>query len=105
MKFRVGIGIVLIIAIIGTCIVSCQMDQNDPIRKDEEQFGTVWYGTTDASVRVKRMDVQEELYRVTLCWYDLDGTVRDYENMDICSKERLGEAVDTAVKYYYNVRE
>lgn len=101
-KFIICILMALAIA---TSMVFDTVVENDPVRKNEEEFGTIWYGTTDASVRVRHMDTKDEYYQVYLCWYSQDGTVENYQKMDICSKDELVESVGNAIRFYENSRE
>lgn len=96
-KFFVGV----IFAALLTLSIWCLMTPDDPY--STEEFGMIWYGTPDASVTVKQIDADEEMYEVYLCKIN-DGVVEDYSTFGIYEKDEVVNGVDDAVNFYWETQ-
>ena len=96
-KFFVGVIFAALLAL----SIWCLMTPDDPY--STEEFGTIWYSTPDASVTVKQMDTEKELYQVYLCRIN-NGVVEDYSKFGIYEKDDVVHGVDEAVGFYWDTQ-
>jgi len=90
-KFFVVLAI--IVSVWGIMTIS---DLYDPAKKEQETYGTIWYGRSYGNVRVKQKETNK--YYISVCWTDEEGNIDSFEELGPYEKEYVTSGVKRGIR-------